>query len=960
MTTYSELVKIFREKNAKPKGGWRYVSWLDSSDAQQVASLQPKPGWQHAPWQDYPQDDDIPSVQKRAQMKPGGIVEPGVTHYGQLVQPGPGRQGYKYAGPVKLIPTFTNLMKQATYSLDDAVEAVNKTKLKYSPDKIKTYFKNFVSGKRSMSTEEFSTYIKERIKDPSIPHKKNWNKPLMGSPLEAKGFGKRKNVPVSNLIEAEKQLSDEELRLWRAYTKKQQSKAKFARKVAGERIDPVTGDVIKDPKVRSDWLSKAYVRKGIRRAKKSDAYKKLSPLERLKLEFFEKRLDVMGNIIKDNPALLKNKKIMKFLETGVDAKTGKIIRSPVDFSQIKDRRFWELEHIDPIKGGQTKTRGSFLSNVQVLPKSIHKNFKEPAEKFLNENWGNKEYANEINEILKQARELKVTLRVNDVGPVGYKATFENFLDKADDVFNFYVRDSGAKKLYSETIAEMKPANIKFNWKNLGFKEAPSEEIIQKAMTETTRPAFTGIKDGVLISVPATVAAGTATADTGEVTKAGMSIPSAGQLATGALTTSIGSKFTKSDPLKYLRKGIRKVGSSLLTPTGAGALWGATGGFDYKDPLDRAGLAAEAAFAPELVKWTSKLTKPIKNQAVRAGVTQALNLFMTPQMAMKAARIASPIGWVTLGAEGLYQIRKAAQEVAKNPEMLERARQSNLEMARAAEESGVQDVYAKGDELMFKLGGRVLFGKGKVVKGIDKGRRAFMKLLAALGIGTVTAGTGLIKLGGKTATTVEKFKGTPNLVVDITKTPNMPEWYIPVIKKVLNKGDEVTDTAATASRERVHRDILPDGDEVTVTQNIDNQTIDVSVANPKDNYLSASGAGETPYTIQYSKGKVIEEGKYKGQKEADTLEVDEPYLNQVGPDTKDVEIEFNINTYNPKNEVHNTSVLESYATGKKVKSRGTGEVFDPWEGYSPDLKADDYAKGGSVDYDNYLPDIEDIE
>ena len=47
-----------------------------------AASVKPKPGWQHAPWQDYPQDDDIPSVQKRAQLKPGGLVEPGVTHYG--------------------------------------------------------------------------------------------------------------------------------------------------------------------------------------------------------------------------------------------------------------------------------------------------------------------------------------------------------------------------------------------------------------------------------------------------------------------------------------------------------------------------------------------------------------------------------------------------------------------------------------------------------------------------------------------------------------------------------------------------------------------------------------------------------------------------------------------------------------------------------------------------------------
>ena len=55
MTTYSELVKRFREQNSKPKDGWRYESWADSArDAQLAASVQPKPGWQHAPWQDYP------------------------------------------------------------------------------------------------------------------------------------------------------------------------------------------------------------------------------------------------------------------------------------------------------------------------------------------------------------------------------------------------------------------------------------------------------------------------------------------------------------------------------------------------------------------------------------------------------------------------------------------------------------------------------------------------------------------------------------------------------------------------------------------------------------------------------------------------------------------------------------------------------------------------------------------
>ena len=278
---------------------------------------------------------------------------------------------------------------------------------------------------------------------------------------------------------------------------------------------------------------------------------------------------------------------------------------------------------------------------------------------------------------------------------------------------------------------------------------------------------------------------------------------------------------------------------------------------------------------------------------------------------------------------------------KAPRGLPSLAPKNMDPAYMQQQMMQRAMMGQGPRPMANAGGRIGFDKGKKV---DLSKRRFLK-----GTGAAVGLLSMLPFVGKffkpAAKALGKFKGTPNLVVDITKTPNMPEWYIPVIKKVLNQGDDVTDTAATASRQRVHRDILPDGDEVTVTQNIDNQTIEVNVANPKDNYLSASGAGETPYTIQYSKGQVIDSGKMKGQKTPDTLEVDEPYVNQVGPDTNDVEIEFDVRDYNPKSEVHDTSVLESYATGKKVKPRGTGEVRDPWEGYSPDLKADDYAKGG---------------
>ena len=74
--------------------------------------------------------------------------------------------------------------------------------------------------------------------------------------------------------------------------------------------------------------------------------------------------------------------------------------------------------------------------------------------------------------------------------------------------------------------------------------------------------------------------------------------------------------------------------------------------DLSSGVDRAALGAEAAFAPELVRQASRVTSnPI--------VQRFFNLGLSPQMAMRAARVASPIGLATLAGEGLYQAGKYA-------------------------------------------------------------------------------------------------------------------------------------------------------------------------------------------------------------------------------------------------------------------------------------------------------------
>ena len=83
--------------------------------------------------------------------------------------------------------------------------------------------------------------------------------------------------------------------------------------------------------------------------------------------------------------------------------------------------------------------------------------------------------------------------------------------------------------------------------------------------------------------------------------------------------------------------------------------------DLSRPLDRGVLGVELAGAKALVKGTEAATKGISNNALRSGIQRALNLGMTPAMAMRVARYASPLGIASLAGEGLYQVGKLGYE-----------------------------------------------------------------------------------------------------------------------------------------------------------------------------------------------------------------------------------------------------------------------------------------------------------
>ena len=122
--------------------------------------------------------------------------------------------------------------------------------------------------------------------------------------------------------------------------------------------------------------------------------------------------------------------------------------------------------------------------------------------------------------------------------------------------------------------------------------------------------------------------------------------------------------------KPIAKSALKGLAGLLGPTGIALSYPALGmlGEEYKTdlsrPLDRGVLGVELAGAKALVKGTEAATKGISNNALRSGIQRALNLGMTPAMAMRVAKIANPIGIASLAGEGLYQVGKLGYEDQK--------------------------------------------------------------------------------------------------------------------------------------------------------------------------------------------------------------------------------------------------------------------------------------------------------
>ena len=259
---------------------------------------------------------------------------------------------------------------------------------------------------------------------------------------------------------------------------------------------------------------------------------------------------------------------------------------------------------------------------------------------------------------------------------------------------------------------------------------------------------------------------------------------------------------------------------------------------------------------------------------------------------------------------------------------------------------------------FKKGGRVSFVSGGFT------RRGFLKLLAALGIGGVGAKSGAFlfsKAAGK--------KAAVKTGVDVvTGTPGMPSWFPSLVNKIIKEGDDVTSKLATKDRQIVHSKKV-EGHDVDVYRDLDTGDIRVSVEGNTGKNLTAYDEG---LTLEYRAGEVIDEGKYAGKKtkpEFSNSEMEAEFV-RMGPDDAELDFSFRNQSIYPNTpsagskSISDTSFLKNYATNKKPTLKEIAQT-------SNNKKQIKYLKenphedpripgpGDYQDYDDYLPDIDDI-
>ena len=190
---------------------------------------------------------------------------------------------------------------------------------------------------------------------------------------------------------------------------------------------------------------------------------------------------------------------------------------------------------------------------------------------------------------------------------------------------------------------------------------------------------------------------------------------------------------------------------------------------------------------------------------------------------------------------------------------------------------------------------------------------------------------------------------------------MPDWFIPLVNRVVKEGDDVTKKLGTVDREIVHTKKLGEGkfaDEVTVYQ-------DMNTGNVRVEFESIHNMGEAPIQLEYRAGEVIEEGKYAGKKTNPEFEAveSEPKYVATGPDDAEVVWDGENVVGKVEDLTSDTSKLKQFATKRKLTHKDK-IIAKKKKKAVQDIHKDstDYIseRQGEGDWDDYLPDIDDLD
>jgi hypothetical protein len=242
------------------------------------------------------------------------------------------------------------------------------------------------------------------------------------------------------------------------------------------------------------------------------------------------------------------------------------------------------------------------------------------------------------------------------------------------------------------------------------------------------------------------------------------------------------------------------------------------------------------------------------------------------------------------------------------------------------------------------GGRIGFAAG----GIDKMRRAFLKIMGAgaAGVGAAKSGLfGLLKGGGK--------KQIAKEIITTPSAAGKPVWFDALVTRVVNEGTDVTKKFATKEREIVHSIKIDDDATAIVYRDLDSGTVRVDIDDATRNVVDEQGNAVVSMEVR---GGQLEEG-VKGKTKTEFEAVESDYRNYMdGPDDYTTETIENV-VGNTKDLTADLTKVKMFAKGQKkptikemMTQRKRGKTLKQAE-ENPSEYAQD--RGPDVDWDDNL-------